>query len=94
MSIEEQVELTTKIQEFAKLEPGWNSYKAEAFSEECLDIAKRLVRVLPDPKPGEKWEVLPDCDGPVIFQTATLYIEVWASRLPPPIQLCRVTKTD
>jgi hypothetical protein len=73
-------ELILKIEKFAHLAPGWDSYNGEAISRETIEAAKKVAPMLGSIT-AEYWSVFPCGDGSVQFETATTTLKVFATEV-------------
>lgn len=75
-------ELILKIEKFATLAPGWDSYNGEAISRETIEAAKKVAPMLGSIRPSaEYWSVFPCGDGSVQFESSTTTLTVWVEEV-------------
>jgi len=66
-----------RIEHFATLTPGWDSYDGEAISPETISAAKKVVPLL-ESISNEQWSVFPSACGSIQFESETTTLTVWA----------------
>jgi hypothetical protein len=71
-----------RIEKFATLAPGWDSYDGEAISRETIEAAKKVVPLL-ESISKEYWSVFPCGDGSVQFESSTTTLIVWSEEKEP-----------
>ena len=71
-----------KIEKFATLAPGWDSYDGEAISRETIETAKKIVPLLVSIS-NERWFVSPCGDGSILFESETVALTVWSEEKEP-----------
>jgi hypothetical protein len=72
-------ELIRKIEGFATLAPGWDSYDGEPISRETIETAKKIVPLL-ESISNEYWSVFPCGTGDIYFESETTVLTVWAEK--------------
>jgi hypothetical protein len=80
-----------RIEEFATLAPGWDSYDGEAISRETIEAAKKVVPLLVSIS-QEYWSVFPCGDGSIQFESLTTTLTVWSEKTDP--KLCNLLRNQ